>query len=99
MPTPTGQQHAANSLEWESPLTLKDIVKYPDPRLRAKNATIKVFGDRLQQLADELFDVMYKYGPCIPPQAVCAVPGHCHENTLLAPTIPDGTAQCCLRTS
>lgn len=41
-------------------MTLKDIVKYPDPRLRAPNATIKVFGERLQDLANELFDVMYK---------------------------------------
>ena len=38
-------------------------MKYPDPRLRAKNATIKVFGERLQELADELFEVMYQYGP------------------------------------
>eukprot|EP00892_Ulva_mutabilis_P011863 jgi/Ulvmu1/9049/UM005_0142.1 len=50
----------ANTLEWKSPLTLNDMVKYPDPRLRAPNATIKVFGERLQELADELFDVMYK---------------------------------------
>lgn len=83
MPPPTEQQHAANSLEWKSPLTLKDIVKYPDPRLREKNATIKVFGDRLQHLADELFDVMYKYGSYIPPFAMCA--GHCRESVLVGP--------------
>ncbi|KAK9812791.1 hypothetical protein WJX72_003847 [[Myrmecia] bisecta] len=46
----------AESLEWESPLS---IIRYPDPRLRAVNARIGVFDERLKQLAAEMFDVMY----------------------------------------
>lgn len=37
------------------------MVLYPDPRLRAKNKLIKVFDEKLQQLVDEMFDIMYKY--------------------------------------
>ncbi|DBB17934.1 TPA: Peptide deformylase 1B, chloroplastic, variant 2 [Trebouxia sp. C0006] len=48
---------AVSKLEWESPL---DIVRYPDPRLRAKNARIAVFDESLKQLAAEMFAIMYR---------------------------------------
>lgn len=48
---------AAGPLEFESPL---EVVLYPDPRLRAKNKMIKIFDEKLQQLVNEMFDVMYK---------------------------------------
>ena len=48
---------AVTQLQWSSPL---DIVRYPDPRLRAKNARINVFDDSLKQLASEMFDIMYR---------------------------------------
>ena len=44
-------------IKWESPLK---IVQYPDPRLRARNSRIGVFDERLQQLAKEMFDIMYE---------------------------------------
>lgn len=44
-------------LEWTSPL---QIVKYPDPRLRAVNAKIGVFDDSLLRLAKEMIEVMYQ---------------------------------------
>ncbi|KAH9318827.1 hypothetical protein KI387_020596, partial [Taxus chinensis] len=44
-------------LEYESPL---EIVEYPDPRLRAKNKYIKKFDEKLQNLVDEMFDLMYR---------------------------------------
>jgi hypothetical protein len=50
---------AVTELVWEKPLT---ILNYPDPRLRAPNARIGVFDDRLRQLAAEMFDVMYRQG-------------------------------------
>lgn len=49
---------AVSKLQWDSPL---DIVRYPDPRLRAKNAKIAVFDDSLKQLAAEMFQIMYRY--------------------------------------
>jgi hypothetical protein len=45
-------------LEFESPL---DIVLYPDPRLRAKNAAIRKFDSKLEALCKEMFDVMYRW--------------------------------------
>eukprot|EP00890_Picochlorum_soloecismus_P000508 jgi/Picsp_1/1458/NSC_04937-R1_peptide deformylase len=42
---------------WESPLS---VVKYPDPVLRAPNATIECFDDNLAKLAEEMFEVMYE---------------------------------------
>jgi hypothetical protein len=48
------------SLEWDNPLTLNSILKYPHPKLRAKNASVSVFGEPLQKLADEMFEVMYQ---------------------------------------
>lgn len=48
---------SVSKLEWDSPL---DIVRYPDPRLRAKNAKIAVFDESLKRLAAEMFDIMYR---------------------------------------
>lgn len=48
---------AVSNLQWDSPL---DIVRYPDPRLRAKNAKISVFDDSVKQLAAEMFEIMYR---------------------------------------
>jgi len=42
---------------WESPLS---VVKYPDPLLRAPNATIECFDENLAKLAEEMFEVMYE---------------------------------------
>uniref|UniRef100_A0A7R9YZE9 Peptide deformylase n=1 Tax=Chlamydomonas euryale TaxID=1486919 RepID=A0A7R9YZE9_9CHLO len=44
-------------LEWSSPL---EIVKYPDPRLRAVNAKVGVFDESLLRLAKEMIEVMYQ---------------------------------------
>ncbi|KAG2444918.1 hypothetical protein HXX76_001654 [Chlamydomonas incerta] len=44
-------------LEWSSPL---QIIKYPDPRLRAVNAKINVFDDSLMRLAKEMIEIMYQ---------------------------------------
>lgn len=46
----------AKDLTWERPL---EIIKYPDPRLRAVNAKIGVFGDNVKQLGMEMLEVMY----------------------------------------
>lgn len=51
------EEDFASDLQYELPLK---IVEYPDPRLRAKNKPINIFDEKLQQLADEMFDVMYK---------------------------------------
>eukprot|EP00891_Asterochloris_glomerata_P002278 jgi/Astpho2/2278/Aster-03249 len=48
---------AVTELKWERPLR---VVQYPDPRLRAQNACIATFGESLQQLAAEMFTVMYQ---------------------------------------
>jgi len=37
-----------------------DIVLYPDPRLRAKNAPIDVFDQELADLARQMFELMYQ---------------------------------------
>ena len=50
---------SVTKLEWDSPLTIKSIVKYPDPRLRAPNGRIATFDDDLKKLAAEMMDVMY----------------------------------------
>ncbi|GJZ69333.1 reverse transcriptase domain-containing protein [Tanacetum coccineum] len=47
----------ADDLKFEAPL---EIVLYPDPRLRAKNKRVATFDDNLKNLADEMFNVMYK---------------------------------------
>ncbi|KDP46433.1 hypothetical protein JCGZ_10273 [Jatropha curcas] len=44
-------------LRFEAPL---EIVRYPDPILRAKNKRIDTFDENLKKLVDEMFDVMYK---------------------------------------
>ncbi len=55
---------AVTDLAWESPL---QIIRYPDPRLRAPNARIGVFDERLARLSRELFEVMYN--GCAAPSA------------------------------
>lgn len=47
-------------LAWESPLSVKSILKYPHPKLRAPNGRVKDFGEPLQKLANEMFAVMYQ---------------------------------------
>ncbi|CAO2170748.1 unnamed protein product [Urochloa humidicola] len=47
----------AADLRFEPPL---QVVKYPDPILRARNKRINSFDANLRTLADEMFDVMYK---------------------------------------
>ncbi len=54
---------AAGQIEYESPL---QVVLYPDPRLRAKNKIINVFDEKLQQLVQEMFDIMYKWVSLLP---------------------------------
>ena len=39
-----------------------DIVLYPDPRLRAKNARIEQFDAALETLARDMFEAMYRTG-------------------------------------
>jgi peptide deformylase len=48
---------AVDKLEWQVPL---QVIKYPDPRLRAPNARIGVFDDSLRELARQMFEVMYQ---------------------------------------
>jgi peptide deformylase len=48
---------AVEKLEWQAPL---QVIKYPDPRLRAPNARIGVFDDSLKELARQMFEVMYQ---------------------------------------
>ena len=57
MPLDCLLRFAVTDLVWDRPLT---ILNYPDPRLRAPNAKIGVFDERLQQLAAEMFDLMYE---------------------------------------
>lgn len=52
-----GRACAVDKLEWNSPL---QIVKYPDPRLRAVNSKIGTFNESLLQLAKEMIAVMYE---------------------------------------
>lgn len=47
----------ASDLQYEGPL---EIVKYPDPILRAKNKRVNTFDESLKKLVDEMFDVMYR---------------------------------------
>lgn len=47
----------AADLRFKPPL---EVVKYPDPVLRARNKRINTFDANLRALADEMFDVMYK---------------------------------------
>ncbi|KAI4388041.1 hypothetical protein MLD38_000414 [Melastoma candidum] len=57
--SPPKDQRVASpaDLLFESPL---EIVKYPDPRLRANNKRIATFDDNLKELVHEMFDIMYK---------------------------------------
>ncbi|KAK7395662.1 hypothetical protein VNO78_16227 [Psophocarpus tetragonolobus] len=52
-----GQVASPGDLEFVPPLK---IVKYPDPKLRARNKRIVTFDDGLKKLVHEMFDVMYK---------------------------------------
>lgn len=47
---------AVKDLQWDRPL---QIIKYPDPRLRAVNAKIGKFDSKVEQLGKELLEVMY----------------------------------------
>ena len=42
-------------------ITSLELVKYPDPRLRAPMLAVEQFDDRLQALAEKMFAVMYSY--------------------------------------
>jgi peptide deformylase len=44
-------------LEWQRPLQL---IKYPDPRLRAPNAKIAVFDSSLMDLVADMITIMYQ---------------------------------------
>eukprot|EP00197_Chlamydomonas_leiostraca_P005511 CAMPEP_0202866288 /NCGR_PEP_ID=MMETSP1391-20130828/7303_1 /ASSEMBLY_ACC=CAM_ASM_000867 /TAXON_ID=1034604 /ORGANISM="Chlamydomonas leiostraca, Strain SAG 11-49" /LENGTH=242 /DNA_ID=CAMNT_0049546221 /DNA_START=89 /DNA_END=814 /DNA_ORIENTATION=- len=46
-----------SKLEWQRPLQL---VKYPDPRLRAPNAKVGVFDASLMELVNEMIPIMYQ---------------------------------------
>lgn len=48
--------YTVTDLTWDRPL---DIIKYPDPRLRAVNAKIGTFNDKVKQLGMEMLEVMY----------------------------------------
>ena len=41
-------------------MAVREVVIYPDPILRKKNAEITVFDDKLKALAEDMFDTMYK---------------------------------------
>jgi hypothetical protein len=49
--------HAVDKIEWQQPL---QVLKYPDPRLRAVNARVGVFDDNLRELAKQMLQVMYE---------------------------------------
>lgn len=53
-----GLSTTVTELSFDTPL---NIVLYPDPRLRAVNAKIGVFGEPVKRLAAEMFRVMYEY--------------------------------------
>eukprot|EP00850_Spirogloea_muscicola_P009830 SM000056S17948 [mRNA] locus=s56:203813:205658:- [translate_table: standard] len=51
------EANAAGPLQFRTPL---EIVRYPDPVLRAKNKRISSFDDKLEELVREILDVMYR---------------------------------------
>lgn len=51
------RRSAVEFLEWQEPL---QVIKYPDPRLRAPNARIAKFDDKLKELAQKMFQIMYQ---------------------------------------
>lgn len=53
-----GQEEGTKEIVYESPL---NIVKYPDPRLRAKNLRIDEFGDSLREFSKDMLVAMVKY--------------------------------------
>ena len=50
---PSAVQH----LEWTRPL---QIIRYPDPRLRAPNGRIEKFDDKMKSFAADNIDCMYR---------------------------------------
>lgn len=65
--------HAVTKIpEWKAPL---QIVKYPDPRLRATNARIAVFDEELLKLAKAMIEVMYQCVPLTGPPPCLLAPG------------------------
>ncbi len=40
-------------------MTLLDILRYPDPRLRKKAKTVEKVDDRIRQIVDDMFETMY----------------------------------------
>lgn len=53
-----GREEGVKEIEFQAPL---QIVKYPDPRLRAKNRRIDEFGESLRSFAKEMLVAMVKY--------------------------------------
>ncbi|KAK8968458.1 hypothetical protein KSP40_PGU017029 [Platanthera guangdongensis] len=51
------EENFASSADFCVDAPLK-IIKYPDPRLRAKNKRVNTFDDNLKKLVDEMFDVI-----------------------------------------
>lgn len=45
-------------IDYERPLK---VVSYPDPKLRLPNARIQLPAEGVEQLAEDMFEVMYKY--------------------------------------
>ena len=70
--------YTVKDLTWERPL---GIIKYPDPRLRAVNAKIGVFGDKVKQLGMEMLEVMYNGYAVLFLLCVHHVPSHLHPTT------------------
>eukprot|EP00741_Cyanophora_paradoxa_P001845 tig00000507_g1788.t1 len=54
---PVKEDGSIDSRLLEAPL---EIVKYPDPRLRAKNEEIRVFDANLAKLVERMFEAMYR---------------------------------------
>lgn len=53
-----GREDGVKEIDFQAPL---QIVKYPDPRLRAKNMRIDEFGDSLREFAKEMLVAMVEY--------------------------------------
>eukprot|EP00894_Picocystis_sp_ML_P001270 jgi/Pico_ML_1/51787/g2634.t1 len=53
-----GREDGVKEIDFQAPL---QIVKYPDPRLRAKNMRIDEFGDSLRDFAKEMLVAMVEY--------------------------------------
>ena len=53
----TSADASATSLDYELPLA---VLLYPDPKLRAPNATVTEFDEKLAEFAKHMFKVMYE---------------------------------------